>query len=153
MGKIVNNIKFLLKVLVCMAWRVHLFPFRTQKLSSTASMVLRGFTWESRYMPRLWGEIVVYGPRLIRHSFHILPIVIFYFLDRIFLPFFLLARPRSSVEEQQPSKLKVTGSIPVAGTIVPLRLLPDTSTFFFLRDFDYLWDILESFIWIISSVG
>ena len=49
--------EFLLRVLVCMAWRVHLFPFRTQKLSSTASMVLRGFTWESRYMPRLWGEI------------------------------------------------------------------------------------------------
>lgn len=56
-GEILDFQLFLLSVLVCMAWRVHLFPFRTQKLSSTASMVLRGFTWESRYMPRLWGEI------------------------------------------------------------------------------------------------
>ena len=45
------------RILVPMAQGKHLFPFRTQQLSSVASMVLRGFTWESRYMPRFWGEI------------------------------------------------------------------------------------------------
>jgi hypothetical protein len=62
MSAIINeNFRFLLNVLVCIAWRVHLFPFRTQKLSSTTSMVLRGFTWESRYMPRHWGEIFAHS--------------------------------------------------------------------------------------------
>lgn len=37
--------------------------------------------------------------------------------------------PRSSVEEQQPSKLKVTGSIPVAGTIWIKKLHPKRWSF------------------------
>ena len=74
MSAVINeNFRFLLNVLVCIAWRVHLFPFRTQKLSSTTSMVLRGFTWESRYMPRHWGEIfdskILRGFSLIFHNF------------------------------------------------------------------------------------
>ena len=46
--KINKKIEFLFNVLVSIARRVHLFPFRTQKLSFATSMVLRGFTWESR---------------------------------------------------------------------------------------------------------
>jgi len=47
---------FFSRILVYIAQRVHLFPFRTQKLSSVASMVLRDYTWESRYMPRFWKK-------------------------------------------------------------------------------------------------
>ena len=42
------RITFFFRILVSIARGVHLFPFRTQKLSPVASMVLRGFTWESR---------------------------------------------------------------------------------------------------------
>ncbi len=42
---------------------------------------------------------------------------------------FIIFRPRSSVEEQQPSKLKVTGSIPVAGTIWIKKLHPKRWSF------------------------
>ena len=45
-----------------------------------------------------------------------------------------LTCPRSSVEEQQPSKLKVTGSIPVAGTIWIKKILSN-ERMFALKDY------------------
>ena len=118
------------RILVYIAQRVHLFPFRTQKLSSVASMVLRGFTWKSRYMPRSWKkensiknfmiDRVLYvhqqsNSRIILENF-------FVYFNLTSFPFWISfpgfnSSPGSSVEEQKPSKLKVTGSIPVSGTI------------------------------------
>lgn len=40
--------------------RVHPIPFRTRKLSASSPMILRIFTWESRPMPRLSLERLLY---------------------------------------------------------------------------------------------
>ena len=40
--------------------RVHPIPFRTRKLSASSPMILRTFTWESRPMPRLSLERLLF---------------------------------------------------------------------------------------------
>ena len=40
--------------------RVHPIPFRTRKLSASSPMILRIFTWESRPMPRLSLERLLF---------------------------------------------------------------------------------------------
>ena len=46
--------------LVSIEKRVHPIPFRTRKLSASSPMILRIFTWESRPMPRLSLERLLF---------------------------------------------------------------------------------------------